>query len=90
MENWGGLWMLHSLKLLLLCLVTNAMWWAGVRDHLAYLLLWSVGLGGVGGGVSGAGGGRGGRGDLRRASDGPWLGRRRGGVDRGFCGGSIP
>jgi serine/threonine protein kinase len=44
MENWGGLWMLHSLKLLLLCLVTNAMWWAGVRDHLAYLLLWSVGL----------------------------------------------
>jgi eukaryotic-like serine/threonine-protein kinase len=44
MENWGGLWMLHSLNLLLLCVVTNAMWWVGVRDHLAFLLLWSVGL----------------------------------------------
>jgi serine/threonine-protein kinase len=44
MENWGGLWMLHSLKLLLLCVVTNALWWVGVREHLAYLALWSVGL----------------------------------------------
>src|SRR5439155_5388209 len=43
MENWGGLWMLHSLKLFLLCLVTNLMWLAGVRSHLAYLLLWSIG-----------------------------------------------
>jgi hypothetical protein len=44
MENWGGLWMLHSLNLLLLCVVTNAMWLMGVRDHLAYLLLWGIGL----------------------------------------------
>jgi serine/threonine protein kinase len=44
MENWGGLWMLHSLKLLLLCVVTNLLWLAGVRHHLAYLLLWSIGL----------------------------------------------
>jgi eukaryotic-like serine/threonine-protein kinase len=44
MENWGGLWMLHSGMLLLLCVVTNAMWWAGVDSHLTYLLLWSVGL----------------------------------------------
>jgi serine/threonine-protein kinase len=44
MENWGGLWMLHSLLLLLLCVVTNVMWLVGVRHHLAYLLLWSIGL----------------------------------------------
>jgi serine/threonine-protein kinase len=44
MENWGGLWMVHSLKLLLLCLVTNVLWLAGVREHVAYLLLWSIGL----------------------------------------------
>jgi eukaryotic-like serine/threonine-protein kinase len=44
MENWGGLWMLHSLMLLLLCVVTNVMWWKGVDSHLAYLLLWSIGL----------------------------------------------
>jgi serine/threonine protein kinase len=44
MENWGGLWMLHSLNLLLLCVVTNAMGLMGVRDHLTYLLLWGIGL----------------------------------------------
>jgi hypothetical protein len=44
MENWGGLWMLHSLMLLLLCVVTNGMWLMGVRDHLVYLLLWGIGL----------------------------------------------
>src|SRR5207302_2286937 len=44
MENWGGLWMVHSLKLLLLCVATNVLWVAGVRDHLAYLLLWSIAL----------------------------------------------
>jgi serine/threonine-protein kinase len=44
MENWGVLWMVHSIMLLLLCVVTNAMWWMGVEDHLAYLTLWSGGL----------------------------------------------
>ena len=44
MENWGGLWMLHSLMLLLLCVVTNAIWLAEVREHVVYLLLWGVGL----------------------------------------------
>src|SRR5207244_1321272 len=44
MENWGGLWMVHSLKLLLLCVATNVLWVAGVRDHLAYLVLWSIAL----------------------------------------------
>jgi serine/threonine-protein kinase len=44
LENWGGLWMAHSLKILLMCALTNGMLWVGVRDHLWYLLLWSVGL----------------------------------------------
>ena len=44
MENWGALWMLHSAFLLMLCVVTNVLWWAGVNDHLTYLLLWSFGL----------------------------------------------
>ncbi|HYV39756.1 MAG TPA: serine/threonine protein kinase, partial [Gemmataceae bacterium] len=44
MENWGGLLMLHSFMLLLLCVVTNVLKLANVRDHLTYLLLWSIGL----------------------------------------------
>jgi serine/threonine-protein kinase len=44
MENWGGLWMVHSLKLFLLCAVTNWMYWQGYDSHLPYLLLWSIGL----------------------------------------------
>jgi serine/threonine-protein kinase len=44
LENWGLLWMWHSLKIFLLCAVTNWMLWQGYRDHLAYLALWSIGL----------------------------------------------
>jgi serine/threonine-protein kinase len=44
LENWGLLWMWHSLKILLLCLATNVLLWRGVSNRLAYLLLWSVGL----------------------------------------------
>jgi serine/threonine-protein kinase len=44
MENWGGLWIAHSFTLLLLCVVTNLMWLRGNRDHLAFMLLWCVGL----------------------------------------------
>ncbi len=44
LENWGMLWMWHSLKIFLLCALTNWMYWQGVRSHLSYLLLWSVGL----------------------------------------------
>jgi serine/threonine-protein kinase len=44
LENWGVLWMWHSLKIFILCLLTNAMAWAGWTDPLPYLLLWSVGL----------------------------------------------
>jgi serine/threonine-protein kinase len=45
LENWGLLWMWHSLVLLALCLATNALQWRGVRSHTAYLALWVVGLG---------------------------------------------
>lgn len=44
LENWGVLWMWHSLQLLLLCGVTGVMYAAGVHGHLPYLLLWSIGL----------------------------------------------
>ncbi len=44
MESWGGLWMVHSLLLLLLCVGTNVMWLCGEDRHQVYLLLWSVGL----------------------------------------------
>lgn len=44
LENWGLLWMWHSLQLVLLCVVTNVLFWAGYRSHVVYLTLWSVGL----------------------------------------------
>ena len=45
MQNWGLLWMWHSLVLLVLCLATNAMQWQGVTSRLPYLGLWTLGLG---------------------------------------------
>jgi predicted Ser/Thr protein kinase len=44
LENWGVLWMWHSLALLLLCGVTGVLYHFGETRHLTYLLLWSVGL----------------------------------------------
>jgi serine/threonine-protein kinase len=44
LENWGLLWMWHSMMLLLLCLVTNLMLWGSVRSPWPYLALWSIGL----------------------------------------------
>jgi eukaryotic-like serine/threonine-protein kinase len=44
LENWGGLWILHSFATFVLCLATQIMAWCGVRDHTAYLVLWTVGL----------------------------------------------
>jgi serine/threonine-protein kinase len=44
LENWGVLWMWHSLQLFLLCLVTSLMHWAGVDSHWPYLVLWTLGL----------------------------------------------
>lgn len=45
LENWGLLWMWHSLVLLAICLLSNALQLAGVRSPLTYLALWLFGLG---------------------------------------------
>jgi serine/threonine-protein kinase len=49
LENWGLLWMWHSLKVLLLCALTTGMALLGERvplfaTHLPYLVLWGGGL----------------------------------------------
>lgn len=44
LENWGKLWMWHSLMIFSLCLVTQVMAWSSVRDHIWYLGFWTVGL----------------------------------------------
>ena len=45
LENWGLLWMWHSLVLLMLCLITNGFQFAGVDHRWPYVGLWVVGLG---------------------------------------------
>jgi serine/threonine-protein kinase len=45
LENWGLLWMWHSLALLVICLVTNALQFRGVRSPGPYVALWTAGLG---------------------------------------------
>ncbi|MDG1897904.1 MAG: serine/threonine-protein kinase [Fuerstiella sp.] len=45
LRNWGLLWMLHSMVLLVLCLLTNACQIAGVTSRLPYVGLWVIGLG---------------------------------------------
>ena len=44
LENWGKLWMWHSLMIFLLCLITQIMAWDEIHDHIWYLGFWSVGL----------------------------------------------
>ncbi len=44
LENWGLLWMWHSLKIFLLCALTNWMHWQGEERHWPYFALWSIGL----------------------------------------------
>ena len=45
LRNWGLLWMLHSMVLLTLCLLTNACQFAGITSRLPYVGLWVIGLG---------------------------------------------
>jgi len=45
LKNWGVLWMWHSLVLLVLCLLTNAMQLSGVESRIPYLAAWVLGLG---------------------------------------------
>lgn len=44
LENWGLLWMWHSLVLLLVCVLTEILQWNGA-NRWSYPLLWTVGLG---------------------------------------------
>jgi serine/threonine-protein kinase len=44
LENWGLLWIWHSLATFVLCFLTQILAWSNVTDHLWYLALWSVGL----------------------------------------------
>jgi predicted Ser/Thr protein kinase len=45
LENWGLLWMWHSLVLLIVCLATEVLHWSGVDSRASYAALWIVGLG---------------------------------------------
>ena len=45
LENWGLLWMWHSLVLLLVSLLTQLLHWQGVQSRASYAALWTVGLG---------------------------------------------
>lgn len=45
LQQWGLLWMWHSLVLLVLCLTTNYMQWIDIRSRMPYVALWTIGLG---------------------------------------------
>ena len=45
LENWGQLWMWHSVVLFVVCLLTNVLEWQGVSNRWAFFLLWTAGLG---------------------------------------------
>ena len=45
LENWGLLWIWHSVVVLLLCLLTNALQERGVTSAGPYVLIWTVGFG---------------------------------------------
>ncbi len=45
LENWGLLWMWHSLALLIACFATNTLYLLDVTNRWYYFLLWTAGLG---------------------------------------------
>jgi len=45
LENWGLLWMWHSVVVLVLCLLTNLMQFQHVVERWPYIALWSIGVG---------------------------------------------
>ena len=45
LENWGLLWMWHSLVLLVVCFATELLQWSGIENRLSYAALWVFGLG---------------------------------------------
>ncbi|MFM9058476.1 MAG: serine/threonine-protein kinase [Planctomycetaceae bacterium] len=44
LENWGLLWMWHSVVILGLCVTTDVLAWQGVAERWPYLVLWGGGL----------------------------------------------
>ena len=44
LENWGKLWIFHSVMIFLLCLLTQCMKWYELNGHVWYMGVWSVGL----------------------------------------------
>jgi hypothetical protein len=44
LENWGLLWMWHSVVILTLCVTTDVLAWQGVQSRWPYLVLWGGGL----------------------------------------------
>ena len=44
LENWGLLWMWHSVVVLALCMVTDVLAWQGVVTRWPYVVLWGGGL----------------------------------------------
>ncbi len=44
LENWGLLWMWHSVVVLTLCVVTDVLFWQGVMSRWPYVVLWGGGL----------------------------------------------
>jgi eukaryotic-like serine/threonine-protein kinase len=45
LENWGLLWMIHGVMLLVLCLLTNLLARAGTLERWPYLALWTIVMG---------------------------------------------
>jgi serine/threonine-protein kinase len=45
LENWGVLWMWHSLALFVACLLTNILYWRGEDNRWVYFYLWTAGFG---------------------------------------------
>lgn len=45
LENWGLLWMWHSLVLLIACLLTQVLYWSKTTNRFWYESLWTIGLG---------------------------------------------
>ena len=44
LENWGLLWMWHSVVVFALCCITDVLAWQGVSSRWPYLVLWGGGL----------------------------------------------
>jgi serine/threonine-protein kinase len=44
LENWGLLWMWHSLVLVVLCTLTNVLFINGMRNSFTYLVVWTMGF----------------------------------------------